>query len=59
MKFLPASQQNCDNCYYRRSATEGSDSVNLCCRYAPRPGDLYPAKTPAINWCGEWAPVSQ
>lgn len=57
--FPPVAQQHCGNCLYQREAGDPEIAhVELCCRYAPKPGpDLqYPARVPAVRWCGEWAP---
>jgi hypothetical protein len=54
--FPPVAEQSCDCCFYRRAIEGETVALDLCCRYAPRPGDLYAARTPAVRWCGEWAP---
>jgi hypothetical protein len=55
--FPPVAEQRCETCFYRRAIEGEAVALDLCCRYAPRPGEIYAARTPAIRWCGEWAPL--
>lgn len=44
--------ETCDTCRFFRS----QGHLELCCRHAPQPSPStpYPARVPAVRWCGEW-----
>jgi hypothetical protein len=57
--FPPLHEQSCFGCRYWRRGKDDSVTIDLCCRYAPRPSTTveYPARIPHAQWCGEWSGV--